>query len=541
MKKKSFVFSWGRKMFFGVGWALTSVVALNYFQSMILPQSFSGWIYFLTTFVGHYGLLLSLLYFLAFCPVTLLFPSYYVSRIWSITLLLALNLFIFLDSYLFSKYRFHTNSFLAEFLRDDLGAFGFTPVKWSLLTAVILVVLVVLWIRGEHLWRSMQARFSNPVKNWYLVLILICLGISHSMHLYSDATGAQSLHRLSQLFPLNFPLTGRTMLKEQGMLPEQKPVGKLGYKDFYYPTKELKCQIKQPKNILLIVLANSGGPISETEMPKLFHFKSHGMNFENHYSGGDDSSEGLFSLMYSLPPVYGTSVYHAGQEPVFLSLLKSAQFEIDFYSTQQNSPLKQWLNVDEKNPSSIPSQLSVRKEMASVNPLFMYVYLNASEKSENDNTIAMILEAFHLQGLISNSIIAITGASGDAVGSSGNLLKTNLMLFWPGKVKGNFSHHTSHYDLLPTIMMEDWKCKNPASDYSFGENILLPHQNNFHVAGHYGDLNIINFKNSSLVEIGLYRGLNVKDLSTMSPDPSKLNAEEVLKALEKITLFHRRR
>ncbi len=541
MKKKSFVHSWGRKMFFGAGWALTSIVALNYFQSMILPQSFSGWIYFLTTFVGHYGLLISLLYFLLYCPITLIFPTYYVSRIWSITLLLSLNLFIFLDSYLFSKYRFHANSFLAEFLRDDPGAFGFTPLKWTLLAAVTLVTLVVLWIRGERLWRSMQSRFSNPVKNWYLVVIVICLGISHSMHMYSDASGTQSLHRLSQLFPLHFPLTGRSMLKEQGILPEQKAAGKLGYKDFYYPTKELKCQIKQPKNILLIVLENWGGTISETEMPKLFHYKSHGLTFENHYSGGDNSTEGLFSLMYSLPPVYIPSVYHAGQEPAFLSLLKSAHFEMDFYSTQQNSPLKKWLNVEEKNPSTIPSQLSVREEMASINPLFMYVYLNAASSTENEKSIAIILEEFHRQGLISKSIIVITGSTGESVAENPNKLKTNLMIFWPGKEKGSISHHTSHYDLLPTIMQEDWKCKNPISDYSFGQNLLVPHQNNFHVAGHYGDLNIINFQNLSVVGIDQYRGLNVKDLSSMTPAPEKLNAAEVLNVLEKITLFYRRR
>ena len=89
-------------------------------------------------------------------------------------------------------------------------------------------------------------------------------------------------------------------------------------------------------------------------------------------------------------------------------------------------------------------------------------------------------------------------------------------------------------------MQEDWKCKNPASDYSFGQNLLIPHQNNFHVAGHYGDLNIINFENFSVVGIDQYRGLNVKDLSSMSPAPEKLNAREVLNVLEKITLFYRR-
>jgi uncharacterized protein len=541
MKKKSFVLSWGRKMFFGLGWALTSIVALNYFQSMILPQSFSGWIYYLTTFVGHYGLMLSLIYFLVYCPVVILFPTYYVSRIWSITLLIAVNFFIFIDSYLFATYRFHANSFLAKFLRDDLAAFGFTPAKWTILAVIILIVMIVLWMRGEKIWRSMQARFSNPVKNWYLVLIFICLGISHSMHMYNDAKGLHSLQRLSQLFPLHFPLTGRGMLKEQGMLPDQKAVSKLGYKDFYYPSKTLKCDIKQPKNILLIVIENWSGVLSETDTPQLYHYRNHGLNFENHYSGGETPTDGLFSLLYSLPPVYLPSVYHSGDEPVFLSLLKGAHFEMDFFSSHQNSPLKQWLNVEEKPLSNIPSELPAKDELAAVNPFFMYVYLNAQNDIENDTSIGMILENFHRLGLISNSIIMITGSTGKVSSTNADKFKTNLMLFWPGSESGSITHHTSHYDLMPTIMQEEWKCKNPLSDYSFGENLLTPHKNNFHVAGNYGDLSIINLKNLSVVGIDEYSRLKVQHVPNMTPGPEKLNAGEVLNVLEKITLFYRRR
>src|SRR5687768_12992350 len=135
MKKKSFVLSWGRKMFFGLGWALTSLVALNYFQSMIIPQSVTGWIFYLTTFIGHYGLILSLVYFLLYVPVVSIFPSYYISRIWSIVLILAVNLFIYFDSYLFARYRFHLNSFLWNLLQEKeaVAAFGLTPFKLGLL------------------------------------------------------------------------------------------------------------------------------------------------------------------------------------------------------------------------------------------------------------------------------------------------------------------------------------------------------------------------------------------------------------------------
>lgn len=540
MRKKTFAHSWGRKMFYGIGWGLTSIVALNYFQSMILPQTFTGWIYFLTTFIGHYGLLISVLYFLFYWPVTFIFPSYYISRIWLIILLASLNTFIFVDSFLFSKYRFHTNSFLASFLQSDLSAFGFSSVKWVLLASGVLTFVIVLWVRGERLWRYMQSRFSNPVKNWYLAVIGISLLISHGMFLYSDATGATAYQKLSQLFPLHFPLTGKSMLKSQGLLPDQKPEGKLGYKDFYYPNKKLNCAIKNPKNVLFIVIENFGSEINEINYPHLSHYKNHGSSFSAHYSGGNTPAEGLFSLLYSLPPVYVGSAFHANQEPAFLSVLRASKFDVDFYSSDRSSPLRKWLSIDEKSVDSIPSEIAVRDELTTVNPFFMYAYLNRAP-AENDAVIAEVLESFYKHGLVSNTIVIIAGATGEKGLVGPEALKSNLVVIWPGKARGIVSHQTSHYDILPALMQDEWKCSNAISDYSFGENLFRPKTNTMHVAGTYDNLNIINFNNLSVVDIDQFKGLSVRSLPELTPAPDKLQSTELLKALEQLTLFYKRR
>src|SRR4051812_12023787 len=101
MTRRNFALSWGRKMFFGLGWPLFSAIALNYLQSQILPTSVLGLIYFITTFIGQFGLLTALIYFVLYFPVIYIFPSYYFSRFWAIFLIMLTGLFILFDSVVF--------------------------------------------------------------------------------------------------------------------------------------------------------------------------------------------------------------------------------------------------------------------------------------------------------------------------------------------------------------------------------------------------------------------------------------------------------
>lgn len=536
MRKKSFALSWGRKMFFGLGWALISVVALAYFQSMIIPQGAVGWTYFLTTFIGHYGLILSLVYFFIFCPVVLIFPSYYVSRIWSITLILFISLFIFFDSYLFTRYRFHLNSFLWNFLKDQdaLTGFGLTPIKLGLIGFVFAVLFVVLWLRGERLWRSMQARFSNPVKNWYLVLIAICFITSQLMYMYGDAKGARYITRLSNLFPLHIPLTGRMLLKEQGLVSGQPAQVNQGYKDFYYPAENLNCAMKAPKNILLIVFDKwSESELNKYSTPNIDHFVSHGIFFNNHFSGGLNKNDGYFSLLYSLPPTYAPSVLNQSAEPVFLNQMKKAKLDMSFFQAGNASPLTQYLPKEKEILTDyIEASLAERDDLAAVTPFLMHVFLDGGTLTDKDNQVKTIIDLFIQHGQIENTIIVLTGAYSDE-------MKTPLLVIWPGKPPGTVTKLTSHYDVLPSIMIEGWKCKNPASEFSFGKNFFSNEETEKHIAGNYRTMKILDTKDQTLTTIDQFNGLEVRNLGGMTLENDKRDVVSILEVLKKLTSFYR--
>lgn len=90
------------------------VLSLLYLKASILPETFSEWIYVILTYVGHFGLINLLVYFLLYLPFALVMPTYYMARLWLLLLILGVNTFIFLDALSFSTYHLHLYSFVSQ-------------------------------------------------------------------------------------------------------------------------------------------------------------------------------------------------------------------------------------------------------------------------------------------------------------------------------------------------------------------------------------------------------------------------------------------
>lgn len=544
MKKKAFVLSWGRKIFFGLGWPLTCLVALSYFSSTIIPQTLMGWLYYIVTFIGHYGLILGLTYFLFYCPVVLLFPSYYISRIWSVVLLLAVNIFIFMDSYFFSKYRYHLDSFLGSLLKEDdsLGIIGVSSeIKIGLLV-VGFIVFFTLWIRGEKTWRQMKARFSNPVKNWYLVLIILCLVTSHLMHAVGDAQGARYITRISELFPVHYPLTAKSLLHEKNWVERINENERQGYKDFYYPAGEMRCSLKGKKNVLFIVLESwRAEDLNESLTPNISHYAFHGTIFRNHFSGGPEASEGYFSLFYGLPPVYEIPALNSGTLPVFLREMQKADLDMRFYQSEGLKSSAFFIPRGKiKSFSAIERDLDqLQTQMA---PFFMSIYLDTGSLQDKDMQVRHVLELFHKYDLNSDTITVITGSHGKSQNSefiNSQELRTPLLVIWPGHEKREVGEVTSHYDIVPTIMKEEWNCENDESHFAFGKSLFTTEKKKFLVVGDYAQLGVWNSEKGVMTTIGEYSGLSSKDREFNDVELEEKEKRTLLNILNETTYFFR--
>jgi membrane-anchored protein YejM (alkaline phosphatase superfamily) len=427
MNRRKFALSWGRKIFFGISWPLSSALALVYLRSFILPETTADWIYFATTFVGHFGFLNILLYFFVYCPLVLLFPGYYMARIWSVFLLVTFNVFILVDALSFSSYHLHVYSYIFKLVTEEgphhlLGS----AVGLMLLLVGSLVVLVLVWLRGEMIWRQMQARFSNPVRNWYLGMIVVCLILSKLLYQYS------SIHpKLADMFAFNYNF--KRIEKEFH-----------DNRRFYYSAMDLQCQGKQNPNFVMIILPEwSAEDFNQTNMPKTFHMRRHGVSYQNHRRVADDVESGFFSLLYGIPASYKTSV---DKEPIFRQELQRRNYEVVELSGK-----------DPANPDSstinLFRQWLINRGVTQKNSFFLLMTMQEKGRTVDDHIQEVVLKLQN-EDLLKNTYFILTGAS--SANSAGTI---PLLWISPDRKVGEVKHVTTTYDVIPTLLSKGFNCK----------------------------------------------------------------------------------
>ncbi len=543
MNRRHFVLSWGRKLFFGLAWPLFSMIGLIYLQSFVLPRTTLESFYLLVSYIGHYGAIASLSYFLLYCPVILIFPTYYFSRIWSLIVILFVSSMIFFDAYIFSQFRFHLNQFFFNlFYQKGLQGIISTKATIILFIVSLFVGSIVVWFRGNMSWRSMQKRFSNPVSNWYLVLIVVCLGVSHIVRKYTS----KPMDRMTTLFPASFILSGT--FKN----PQVQDDGRL-----YYPRDEFKCVGKSNSNIVFIVL--KGFPSEDLtldKLPHLFHLKSHASFWNTHYSGSTGALGGLFSLLYSVSPTYIDAFRRENKRPVFFDELERRKYQTAFFlpSDPGNgfAPFFSQIKGEEIVNGSIVESWKKWHSVKKDNPFYSFFYFNVShDQSEAGSTEwtrvdreirSLLLTMLHDHAL-KNTTVVITGSHGLDNGNgeiTEDKLKTPLLVIWPNRHQQEFTQVSSHYDVIPTLMRELWNCKTPFNAYSMGRSLndLSPHP--WQLIEFDNAFALMDLEKGNFSRITAKGGFEVKDFFAKELPRSKGRTELTLKALKENYRFYKR-
>lgn len=540
MNRRNFVLSWGRKIFFGFAWPLMSLFALVYFNSSYIPKSFLEWLYYGTHFLGHFGLVTCVLYFVLFIPVVLIFPTYYVSRFWSYFLIITVQLLLMFDLSVYMQFGQHLNPLMLQIIVDHGGSFligqSFPSIVGFFL--IWLAITATFWFRGAQLWRSMQKRFSNPVSNWYLVVILICQITSYLILNYSHL-------RLSSVFPLEWSKFVMSLIKDKPI--QSDPV----LKNLKYPAAKLTCSVKNKMNVLLVAVNNwSAEAFDKTQDPFVYHLGSHGAFFENHYSGGSNAEAGLFSLLYGIPVNYITTVNEKQLRPVVMDELVNLGYQGAIISDMAPSfPISDNISAikvgsgEDRNLQVAEAWKNWNSGRSSEKSFFATLVFN-HDSSFNQSMTSVVQDLFH-KGLLSQTILIITGTNGKSFIEgqehfiTNNQVKVPFIMIWPGKKLKSSQLVSSHYDLAPTLTKELWNCKNRSSDLSLGKSLLeLPSERNL-VVGDFNSFAIFDTKNQQVINVEdtFY---HVADFSMKKLSRTKAHRDVLLQGLKDISYFYRR-
>ncbi len=102
-----------------------------------------------------------------------------------------------------------------------------------------------------------------------------------------------------------------------------------------YPLKPAAVRVGKPLNLLFIIADSLRGDVVTPELaPNITRFAAdHGMDFRNHFSGGNSSRMGMFSLFYGLPPGYWASFSSLQRPTVLVDELQAQDYQLGLFSS----------------------------------------------------------------------------------------------------------------------------------------------------------------------------------------------------------------
>ncbi|NJC87694.1 MAG: DUF3413 domain-containing protein [Desulfuromonas sp.] len=255
-------------------------------------------------------------------------------------------LFLAADRYLFSLYGYHFNASVWNLIispggSDSLGS-TFETKLW-LFAAVSLLFAAnsgVLWLlctrQGWH-------RFScSPKRYLFGAVIVLALAFfaEEGGYAYALFTHDEQTLKAASIIPLHLNTTATTLFKRFGVQrpPMQERIriaqGKISYPAQPLSTKPLA---KYP-NIVWLTAESFRWDLFNPEItPNLWKFSRRAVTFNRHYSGGDRTRMGMFSMFYGLYAPYWYGFQEQKIRPQLMQQVVDHNYQLAINTSQSFS------------------------------------------------------------------------------------------------------------------------------------------------------------------------------------------------------------
>ena len=501
--------------------------------------------YVSSAYISHLALLSALPLFVLLAPLIIVWPRKPLVMGTGITVMALMVAFLTLDSLLWAQSRFHLNLFTAQIL----GA----P-SWIFSSVMFLIALVFESFLARSTWLWLERRRSAGGR-MLGALLGIALLVSQVIHAWADAT----FHTPVTASAVNLPgyrgITAKSLFDDLGLVDvkysrernlARRMSGQLGherYSALNYPLAPLQCTGQSGLNLLIIVVDSMRSDSLDPSVTPNIHdlAEKNAVRFNRHYSGGNSSMIGLFSIFYGLAPGYFEAIKSAQQASVLVTEIQSWGYQVGIHSS---SSLTRPAALDGTAFATVPGLESAvpshelphtrRVEVTNAQwlewiatvdpgrPFFSFIYYDSSRKAlpgesppkvrdamerefleyeeamrANDALVGSVLADLSSREILDKTVVLITSDHGEQFGEfdrnvvghgsaySREQMQVPLVIHWPGMEPRSIGVRTSHYDIVPTLMQRLLGCSNPASDFSSGQDLFTRDSWEWLLAGSY--------------------------------------------------------
>jgi len=256
-------------------------------------------------------------------------------------LLGAFQLWLVTDAAVYKLFKFHMNSMVLNLVLTP-GGLESLDQGWGT-KALFFAIAALLGAAQWFFWRlagreglpgSLSARRLAALAGLLLVFVLADKGVYAWGNLYDSPY----ITRNSKLFPFYQPLTIKKFAsKKLGVKldGEVKAGIALKYSGLDYPKAELVIEPPaRPLNVLFLVVDSLRADMLTPEvMPETWAFSKKASLFEKHYSGGNCTRFGIFSMLYGLYGNYWFPMLAERRGPALLGVLRDQGYDLRAYAS----------------------------------------------------------------------------------------------------------------------------------------------------------------------------------------------------------------
>jgi membrane-anchored protein YejM (alkaline phosphatase superfamily) len=271
---------------------------------------------------------------------------------WGIKLLALLfilaNIALIIDFFVYKLFHFHINAMVLNILTspdamDSIQA-GVTPFIALALAIMALVYFeIVVYKKINSISNTHQVNLNQKLNKLIILPLFLILLTDKLGFGFASLFSKNTIIAPIKVIPLYQPLTfTKIAAKHFGFKAEEQ--AKYSIKTdaaLNYPLVPLK--IKQTIStfpIFIIALDSVKYTAITPELtPNISTFSKDALVLKHHFSGGNSTRFGIFSLMYGLNATYWFSFLHANQKPLLFDVLQKRGYDINiFSSTNTNWP-----------------------------------------------------------------------------------------------------------------------------------------------------------------------------------------------------------
>ena len=251
---------------------------------------------------------------------------------------------LFADRMIYGMYGFHINGFVLDLVTTPGGVESLGASRSTELTATLVVLgffalelaayLLAMWPRRAVAGQARRLRART------VLALIVLLGLGERVaYGISHAANYRPILFASERYPLYLPLTFRKLAAKFGIAQQVQDKGSMhvSQAELSYPLTPLRVEKPaKPLNVVWLVAESLRYDMLDAKiMPNLWQFSEESLRMERHYSGGNMTQMGVFSMFYGLYGNYWFPMLAARRSPVLMDVLQQQGYRFGLYTSQR--------------------------------------------------------------------------------------------------------------------------------------------------------------------------------------------------------------